>query len=154
MIVIIAGAEEIQSVALDCSVDTELNAYPLPSQNTEIMPHILPLLCLLEMASAVGFTFLRDPGNPNFIALRCLDPSNVTCRNPEFFRDGEPFVLVDSQDVVEGVRWEVTRNREGSFQCAETLEGERSMAVAIVGKYMCALVIINFVPGEFLIFFK
>ena len=43
-------------------------------------------------------------------------------------------VDINSQAVTEGVRWEVTRDKEGSFQCAATLEGERSAAKVIVGE--------------------
>ena len=48
-------------------------------------------------------------------------------------------MLVDGLTVAEGVRWEVTRDREGSFQCAAAMEGERSAAKVIVGEYICVL---------------
>ena len=100
------------------------------------MPRILLFLSLLGITSAVapGFTVGREASNPNSLTLRCVDPEDNTLSNPVFFRDGEQFVLVGSQTVAEGVRWEVTRNREGSFQCAATLEGERSATRVIVGE--------------------
>ena len=98
------------------------------------MPRILLFLSLLGIASAIGFFFQRDTTNPNSLTLRCVGPGDVVYSNPVFFRYGERYVLVDSLTVAEGVRWEVTRNREGSFQCAETLEGERSAAKVIVGE--------------------
>ena len=104
------------------------------------MTGLLFLLCalhLLAMASAqIEFTILRNTSsNPNLLILRCVDRLDQLISNPEFFRDGQPYDLPDRVDVENvGVNWFITRETEGSFQCATSLSGSRSMATVIVGK--------------------
>ena len=103
------------------------------------MTRLLFLLCalhLLAMASAqIEFTVLRNTSIPNLLTLRCVDRLDRLISNPEFFRDGQPYDLPDRVVVEDvGVNWFVTRETEGSFQCATSLSSSRSMATVIVGK--------------------
>ena len=101
----------------------------------------LTALDLLAVASAqeVVLSFKRNltSSSPNLITLRCEEAggSQMAVADALFFRNGVLYMLPLRQPGPNGaVIFTVTREIEGSYQCAREESSERSNTKVIVGE--------------------
>ena len=94
-----------------------------------LLPTLFSLV-LLGMAlsrEVYDLTFSRSSLEVNTVRLTCaLLPENVIATGVDFFRNGRPFLLLQSSRIASqgGVAFVVDRSSEGSFTCGRKTSSE------------------------------